>query len=138
MDILDDSASCWSIGSLEQKITRLFSYDETFANLRFVWLGSELIGALICDNICIQRYVRFDRPPRQLPGRLAPASSSRGSASALRDGDPIAAAGSSPTLHVIASIILLALIIAAVSGGDLILKAFALLCSRDSTFQLLP
>ena len=50
----------------------------------------------------------------------APASSSRDSASALRDGGPSAAARSS--LHVIASIILLALIIAAVGGGDLILQ----------------
>ena len=55
IDILDDYASCWSIGSLEQKITWLFSLCENFADLRFVWCGCYLIGALvrsICDNIC--------------------------------------------------------------------------------------
>ena len=54
---------------------------------------------------------------------MAPSSSARDSASAVCDGGPIAgfaAAGSS--VHVIASIILLVLIIAAVGGRDLILK----------------
>ena len=51
---------------------------------------------------------------------MAPASSSRDSASALRDSCPIAAAGSS--LHVIASILLLVLIVAAVGGGNFILE----------------
>ena len=68
----------------------------------------------------IRRYLRFDPPLRRFLGRLAPALSARGSASALRDGGPSAAARSS--LHVIASIILLALIVAAVGGGDRILK----------------
>ena len=39
---------------MEQKITRLFALGETFANLRFVWFGSDLIGALVrsvCDNV---------------------------------------------------------------------------------------
>ena len=41
IDIHNDYASCWSIGSLarEQKITWLFSLDENFANLRFVWFA---------------------------------------------------------------------------------------------------
>ena len=55
IDFLDDSASCWSIDSLEQKITRLFSLGETFANLQFVWFGSDRRGALVrsvCDIVC--------------------------------------------------------------------------------------
>ena len=50
---------------------------------------------------------------------MAPASSNRGGASALRDSGPGAAAGSS--VPFIASIILLALIVAAVGGGGLVL-----------------
>ena len=34
----------------------------------------------------IQRYIRFDRPPLQLLGTIAPASSSQDSSSALHDG----------------------------------------------------
>ena len=73
------------------------------------------------------------RLPRQLLCRMAPASSSRDSASAFRDGGPIAAAGTS-----LAStwIILLALIIAAVSGGGRILKRR--LQSRLDISALLP
>ena len=110
----------WQFGT---KDTRLFSYSKIFADLRFVWFGSDRrvyeVRLRQC-LLCIQRYIRFDRPLRQLLGRMAPASSSRDSASALRDGGPIAAAGSS--LHVIASIIVLALIVAAVGGGGRILK----------------
>ena len=105
------------------KETRLFCYGESFADLRFVWFGSDRRAyevRLRQSLLGIQRYIQFDRPLRQLLGRMAPASSSRDSASALRDGGPIAAAGSS--LHVIASIIVLALIVAAVGGGGLILK----------------
>ena len=123
MDILDDSASCWSISSLEQRITRLFSLCKTLANLWFVCFCSARRACEVRLRQClidIQRYIRFDRPPQQLLGRIAPASSFRDCASALRDGDPIAAAGSS--VHVIESIILLALIVAAVGGGDIILK----------------
>ena len=109
---------------MEQKITRLFALGETFANLRFVWFDSYQIFALVrsvCDNVCSTfKNILFDSPRWQLLRRMAPASSSRDSASVLRDGGPIAAAGSS--LHVIALIILLALIVAAVGGGDLILQ----------------
>ena len=86
-----------------------------------VCIGS--IGALgrsLCDVCSAFKYILFDRPPRQLLGRIAPISSSRDSASALRDCGLIEAAGYS--VHVIASIVLLALIVAAVGGGDLILK----------------
>ena len=112
---------------MEQKITRLFSLGETFANLRFVWFGPDRRACEVRLRQCllgIQRCIRFDRPSRQLLVRMAPASSAGDSASALRDGGPSAAA--------IASIILLALIVAAVGEGNLILKRR---CSRDSTFQ---
>ena len=55
IDILDDSAFCWSIENLEQRITMLFSLSKTLANLWFVWFGSDLISALVkshWDNIC--------------------------------------------------------------------------------------
>ena len=61
----------------------------------------------------------FDAPPRRFLGRMAPASSARGSTSALRDGGQGAAAGS--YVPVIVSIILLVLIVAAVGGGGFIL-----------------
>ena len=84
-----------------------------------------LIGALVrsvCDNICLAFKETFGLTVllQELLCRITPASSSRDSASTLRDGSLIAAAGSS--LHGIASIILFALIVAAVRGGDLILK----------------
>ena len=91
IDFLDDSASCWSISNLEQKVTRLFSLCETFANLWFVWFGSDRRACEVRLRQCllgIQRCIRFDRSPRQLLGRMAPASSARDSASALRDGGP--------------------------------------------------
>ena len=65
----------------------------------------------------IRRYLRFDAPPLRFLGKMAPASSAWGGATALRDGGPGAAAGSS--VPFIASIILLALIVAAVGGGGL-------------------
>ena len=123
MDILDDSASCWSIGRLKQRITRLFPLGKTLANLRFVCFCSDRGACEVRLRQClidIQRYIRFDCPPQQLLGRIAPASSFRDCASALRDGGPTNAAGSS--VHVIASIILPALIVAAVYGGGLILR----------------
>ena len=104
-------------------ITWLFSLGKTLANLLFVCFCSDRRACDFRLRQCllgIQRYIRFDRPPLQLLGRIAPASSFRDCASALRDGGPNAAAGSS--VHVIESIILLALIVAAVGGGDLILK----------------
>ena len=67
----------------------------------------------------IRRYLRFDAPPLRFLGKMAPASSAWGGATALRDGGPGAAAGSS--VPFIASIILLALIVAAVGGGGLVL-----------------
>ena len=67
----------------------------------------------------IPRYLRFDAPPRRFLGRMAPASSARGGASALRDSGPGAAAGNS--VPFIASIILLGIIVAAVGGGGLVL-----------------
>ena len=67
----------------------------------------------------IRRYLRFDALPLRFLGRMAPASSARGGASAFRDGGPGAAAGSS--VPFIASIILLGIIVAAVSGGGLVL-----------------
>ena len=76
---------------MEQTITRLFSLGETFANLWFVWFGSDRRACEASLRQCllgIQRYILFDRPPRQLLGRMAPASSARDSASALRDGGP--------------------------------------------------
>ena len=74
------------------KDTRLFYYSKIFADLRFVWFGSDRRSCEVCLRqylLSIQRYIRFDRPPRQLLGRMAPASSSRDRASALRDGGPI-------------------------------------------------
>ena len=78
-------------GASEQKITRLFSLGETFASLWFVWFGSDRRACEVRLRQCllgIQRCIRFDRSPRQLLGRMAPASSARDSASALRDGGP--------------------------------------------------
>ena len=59
----------------------------------------------------------FDAPPRRLLYRMAPTSSARDSASSLRDGGPCAAAGS--YVLFIASIIILAFIVAAVGGRGL-------------------
>ena len=75
IDILDDSASCWSIGNLE--------LGKTFA-LRFVWLA--LIGAFVrsvCDNVCSAFKDTFGLTVllQELLCRIAPASSSRDSAS---------------------------------------------------------
>ena len=62
------------------KDTRLFYYSKIFADLRFVWFGSDRRSCEECLRqylLGIQRYIQFDRPPRQLLGRMAPASSSR-------------------------------------------------------------
>ena len=67
----------------------------------------------------IRPNIWFDTPPLRFLGRMAPALSARGGASALSDGCPGAAAGSS--VPFIASVILLALIVAAVGGGGLVL-----------------
>ena len=58
----------------------------------------------------IRRYLRFDAPLLHFLGKMTPASSARDSPSALRDGSPGAAAGSS--VPFIASNILVALIVA--------------------------
>ena len=65
------------------------------------------------------RLLQFDAHPRRFLGRMALISSDQGSGSALRDGDPVVAAGSS--MPFIASIILIVLIVAAVGGGGLAL-----------------
>ena len=73
------------------KNTELFSLNETFANLWFVWFGSDRRACEVRLRQCllgIQRYIRFDRPPRQLLGRMAPALSGRDSASAIREAAP--------------------------------------------------
>ena len=87
---------------------------ETFANFRFVLFGSDLRASEV--------RMRFDLTVllQELLCRIAPASSSRDIASTLRDGGLIVAAGCS--LHFIAAIILLALIVAGVGGGDLVLE----------------
>ena len=71
--------------------------------------------------LAIRRYLWFDAPPLRFLARMAPASSARGGASALRDGDPGAAAGSSVPFIASIIMILLALIFAAVGGGGLVL-----------------
>ena len=76
----------------------------------------------------IPRYLWFDAPPQRFLGRMAPASSARGSTSALRDSGPGAAAGNS--VPFIASIVLLGIIVAAVGGGGLVLaRRFQSRCS---------
>ena len=92
------------------------------SRLRPVWSGPDQLACdvnLLRFLLGIPRLVRFDRPPRHLLGSMDLASSARGSASALRDGFPGAAVGSS--VPAIASTTHLALTIAAVGEGGLTL-----------------
>ena len=89
--------------SLATKHTNpLFFFSYIFADLRPVRFGPDRRA---CDVhlrrflLGIRRCIRFDRPAWHLLGRMAPASSARDSAFALRDGDRGAAAsGPQPRL----------------------------------------
>ena len=109
---------------MEQKITGLFSLRGTFENLRFVWFDTDRCSCEVHLRqylLGIQRYIQFDRPPLQLLGRIAPTTvlPHRPETAPLRS---VTAAPSQLREALCMSIILIALIFAAVGGGGLILS----------------
>ena len=104
-------SDCWSI-DVEFRVP---TFDQTFFPILMSWLQ------------LFRGYFQFDAPSRRFFGRMASASSTRDSASALRDVGPEIAAGSSVLF--IASVIFLALIASAIflalnvaaGGGSVIL-----------------
>ena len=104
---------------MKTKSNKLLFLIKLFANLRLVRFDSHWLSMSMSKRFfSALEAIRFDDPPRRFLGSIAPSSSVRGSTTALHDGGPDTA----PRSYVpfIASIIILALIVAATGGGGLI------------------
>ena len=107
---------------MKTKSNKLLFLIKLFANLRLVRFDSHWLSMSMSKRFfSALEAIRFDDPPRRFLGSIAPSSSVRGSTTALHDGGSDRA-DTAPRSYVpfIASIIILALIVAATGGGGLI------------------